>query len=114
MLYSTIGNILASLSFDVCFDSSVLFLYLGCLKSRVVTKMLFKGSFCSSKVKLFSSFAGFSTSARYTTFGVRYLFCSSSFLWIYSYNHILYLELDSKYSFCVTKLWLKCCPHSYN
>ena len=35
MLYSITGAILASLSSHIYFDSSVLFLYLGYLKSRV-------------------------------------------------------------------------------
>ena len=35
ILHSITGDLLASLSSHICFDSSVLFLYLVCLKSRV-------------------------------------------------------------------------------
>ena len=63
ILHSVTGDVLASLSSHIYIDSSVLLLYLGCLKSCV----------CLPKLSLKETFF---TSARYTTIGFRYLFCS--------------------------------------
>ena len=59
VLYSITGDILASLSFHMYFDSSLLFLYLRFLKFLMWLPKRYLKSFCNSKVKLFSPLVGF-------------------------------------------------------
>ena len=61
-------------------------------------------SFRNSKIKLFSPLVGFLVRCLVHYFwGSDTYFVAVIFLFISSYNHMLYLKLYSKYSFCVTK-----------
>lgn len=87
------GDILASLSSHIYFRSSVLFLYLECLKSYVwLVKHSLEIVSVTLKENFFSPFVGF---LRCAFFRVRHLFCTG-FPWIYSYNHI-YHKFTPKY-----------------
>ena len=104
VLYSITGDILASLSFHIYFDSTLLFLYLRFLKFLMWLPKRYLKSFCNSKAKLFSPLVGFLVKMFGTLLlGSDTYFVAVIILFISSYNHMLYLKLYSKYSFCVTK-----------
>ena len=90
--------------FHIYFDSSLLFLYLRFLKFLMWLPKRYLKSFCNSKIKLFSPLVGFLVRCLVHYFwGSDTYFVAVIFLFISSYNHMLYLKLYSKYSFCVTK-----------